>query len=196
MVKKRSTFTSFTSLFDTATLLGILVVLCVFLVLWNFRWSILESMTDFYDAREIEPGLWIGSSKDSKDREFMEAHDVRLVVNCTYNLPRKFLHLDFVRVPVHDNRDDDRLMLEHLPEAVEAIRDHRARGNAVLVHCFAGVSRSATVCAAYLVRDRGMSVEEAIAAIQAKKPETFGSRPVFEKALRDYRRSVVVAAED
>lgn len=184
------------SSFDTPTLVAILVVLGVFLIFWTFRWNILESMTDFYDAREIEPGLWIGSSKDSKDREFMESHDVRLVVNCTHNLPRKFLHLDFVRVPVHDNRDDDRLMFRHLPEAVEAIRDHRARGNAVLVHCFAGVSRSATVCAAYLVRERGMSVEEAIAAIQAKKPETFGSRPVFEKALRDYHRSVVVAAED
>lgn len=172
---------------DASTLLAILVVLVGFLVLWSYRWDVIESFSGFYERREIEPGLWIGSLADSKDREFVDSEGIRLIVNCTYNLPRHFKgEVAYVTVPVRDNRIDVPKMSRHLPEAVAAIQKHRRRGDPVLIHCFAGISRSATVCAAYLMAEKDLTVPEAIQYIRDQKPETFGPRPVFKKSLDDY----------
>jgi predicted protein tyrosine phosphatase len=175
------------------TLLAVLLVLLVFLALWAYRWRIVESMVSFHEAREIEPGLWIGSTMDARDTDFMARNDIRLIVNATDKVPRFVENpgIEFVRVPVRDIRADDRAMLAGLPKAVEALQRHRRRGHAVLVHCFAGVSRSATVCAAYMMAENpGMRVDDAIAAIRAKKPETFGPRPVFRAALDDFHEEI------
>ena len=175
---------------DASTLLAILAVLVGFLVLWSYRWDVIESFSGFYERREIEPGLWIGSLADSKDREFVDSEGIRLIVNCTYNLPRHFKgdsrNIAYVTVPVRDNRIDVPKMSRHLPGAVAAIQKHRRRGDPVLIHCFAGISRSATVCAAYLMAEKDLTVPEAIQYIRDQKPETFGPRPVFKKSLDEY----------
>ena len=52
--------------------------------------------------------------------------------------------------------------------------DHRGGlvdgGDAVLVHCMQGVSRSSTVVVAYLMRHRGMTFDTALALAQKKRP--------------------------
>ncbi len=54
----------------------------------------------------------------------------------------------------------------------------------VLVHCFAGISRSSTICTAYLY-ECGMSFEEAVMFIRQKRPI---ARPHEEllRSLRDW----------
>lgn len=56
-----------------------------------------------------------------------------------------------------------------LPNCYEFIHEQRNRTN-VLVHCIAGVSRSPTVVAYYLMCLRGWSFEQALAEIRLKRP--------------------------
>eukprot|EP01096_Ripella_sp_DP13-Kostka_P004412 TRINITY_DN1662_c0_g1_i2.p1 TRINITY_DN1662_c0_g1~~TRINITY_DN1662_c0_g1_i2.p1 ORF type:complete len:113 (+),score=41.63 TRINITY_DN1662_c0_g1_i2:48-341(+) len=47
-----------------------------------------------------------------------------------------------------------------LPKAVQFIADHKQRGNKVLVHCMAGISRSTTVVIAYLIAHEGWTLQK------------------------------------
>ncbi|OUS48332.1 protein-tyrosine phosphatase-like protein [Ostreococcus tauri] len=75
------------------------------------------------------------------------------------------------------------------------IRDARASGGRVLVHCFQGKSRSATICAMYMMRSLGMSYDEALEKIRAVRP---CARPNsgFEKRLRALEKALAERARD
>ena len=46
-------------------------------------------------------------------------------------------------------------LLRHFPAAISFIKEGMAKGG-VLVHCYAGVSRSASCVIAYLMHEKGM----------------------------------------
>jgi dual specificity phosphatase 12 len=60
--------------------------------------------------------------------------------------------------------DNDRAdILHHFEECIEFIETILAENEKVLVHCHAGVSRSATIVCAYLMKKHGKSVKKALA---------------------------------
>ena len=77
--------------------------------------------------------------------------------------------------------EDDRDLDFYLDDATQFIADHIKRG-CVLVHCGAGISRSAAVVIAYLCRYAGMSYAEALAFVKAKRPQV-APADVFKEAI-------------
>lgn len=76
---------------------------------------------------------------------------------------------------------DDRDLDFYLDDATAFIAAHIQRG-CVLVHCGAGVSRSAAVVIAYLCRYAGMSYAEALAFVKTKRPQV-APADVFKEAI-------------
>ncbi|KAJ6818694.1 dual specificity protein phosphatase 12 isoform X1 [Iris pallida] len=66
-------------------------------------------------------------------------------------------------VPLRDTEDEG--LLDYLEACLEFIDDGRREG-AVLVHCFAGVSRSAAIITAYLMRTEQRSQEDALESLR------------------------------
>lgn len=77
--------------------------------------------------------------------------------------------------------EDDRDLDFYLGDATEFIATHIRRG-CVLVHCGAGISRSAAVVIAYLCRYAGMSYAEALAFVKTKRPQV-APADVFKEAI-------------
>lgn len=78
---------------------------------------------------------------------------------------------------------------ELFPECLAFIEEGRRQGK-VLVHCFAGRSRSVTVLTAYLMKCHGLGVEEALGLLKEKRPESSPNSGFLEQ-LKDYERSLV-----
>lgn len=136
-------------------------------------------------------GLWIGSEGDSGDASFFRTHGITLVVNATASIPVRLpAGVTSYRIPVDDDPDENDAMLSHLPIVVVAIEDVLAHGNGVLVHCRAGMQRSAAVVAAYLMWKRGYTATRAMRYINDKKAETFWPTPTFEPALRAWEAAL------
>ena len=62
-----------------------------------------------------------------------------------------------------------------------------SRGGAVLVHCYAGVSRSATCVIAYLMQERDLNFEEAFSFASKQRPVIFPNMG-FQQQLKQFER--------
>lgn len=78
-------------------------------------------------------------------------------------------------------------LLRHFPAAIAFIKDGMSRGGSVLVHCYAGVSRSATCVIAYLMQERDMNFEDAFSFASKQRPVIFPNMG-FQRQLTEFER--------
>lgn len=155
----------------------------------------------YYPARCIGSAggaeLWIGSARDAADPNFCARFG--LVVNCTRHLPCG-RSAPCIRVPIDDDRRENGRLLGSLPATCKAVENTLASGASVLVHCHAGISRSASVAAAALMFAGVGSLEEVVRRIRTVKPETFSvsgpdGNPQFMPALKEWERMLTRSRE-
>lgn len=121
------------------------------------------------DLHCVADGLWLGGYQSALDPMVLKERGITHVVNCiaddfqAYHDGITYLNIyglyDHGRVPIRDLFDE---VTDFIHGAIHA------RGQ-VLVHCQAGRSRSATLAAAYLIRYKHMTDEEAIRCLTLKR---------------------------
>lgn len=78
---------------------------------------------------------------------------------------------------------------QYFEKVINFIEDHRTHSN-VLVHCFAGVSRSATCVIAYLMKSFRWSYQKSFNYVFSRR-EIINPNPGFVRQLHDYERQLV-----
>jgi len=151
-------------------------------------------MPEYFDAREIVPRVWIGSKKDALSDDFMRRHSIGMIVNCTEDIDAPFSGTILsMRIPVHDNPAYNDIFSQHVSHVVSRMHMflRHTTGKNILVHCFAGISRSASLVAAFLMSEYRISMIDAIRFIQSRKPETFGAGVNFVPMLQNIEKIVM-----
>ena len=120
----------------------------------------------------IEPNLYLGSIEAATDVILLGSNAISHIVSVdSVPLPRKISamlpRISFMHMQVSDLPDED--LLSHLGEAIAFIDLAISRGGAVLVHCFRGRSRSATVVIAYLMHKHHYKLEKAFFKVKTKR---------------------------
>ncbi|THV08026.1 phosphatases II [Dendrothele bispora CBS 962.96] len=110
--------------------------------------------------------LYIGNLPAAKSQETLESLGVTHILSvCPEFSSTGPNHLN---ISVDDCEYDD--LLIHLPEACQFIQRALEEDGRVLVHCIFGVSRSATVAAAYLMESRQWTSTHALNFIRKRRP--------------------------
>lgn len=143
------------------------------------------------DADEIVPGIWLGNARAANDPHFLRTKGIKAVFNCTKDVPFHETVLRRYRVPVDDNLQEEEIRNLELwsYEIVYKITLEVKKGQPILIHCMAGMQRSAASLAMYLVATRHMKTEDAIKFIQSKRAIAFTPAANFEKSIRGFERS-------
>lgn len=118
----------------------------------------------------ILPFLYLGSQHDANNKQLLQDYNVTYELNVSLSCPKPDFMQDshFMRIPVNDNFSEK--LLPYFNEAFNFIDKVREGGGCVLVHCLAGISRSATVAIAYVMKHLRLSFEEAYMYVKNRRP--------------------------
>ncbi|KAA1469059.1 phosphatases II [Dentipellis sp. KUC8613] len=123
-------------------------------------------------ATEIVPRLYLTDYFTVRNEEVLKRLRITHVVSVIEYAPAlpELLPVDNrVHIPIMDRPEAD--LLSHLDMTTAFIRDTLAENeqNRVMVHCFQGISRSATVVCAYLMATMDMTPTQAVSYVKAKR---------------------------
>jgi len=142
--------------------------------------------------------LYLGGFDGATMCEALEVRSVRTVVSILHQgappvEPRAEGVLFWRSPPVEDGSQGVEALEALLDEAHAQIDAGLASGSSVLVHCMMGVSRSATVVAAYLMRRLGLSRKEALERVVSARSCARPNASFYELLGRFEARSEPVA---
>lgn len=137
----------------------------------------------------ILPNLYLGCQRDVLNKELMQQNGISYVLNASNTCPKPdFIpESHFLRVPVNDSFCEK--ILPWLDRSVDFIEKAKASNGCVLVHCLAGISRSATIAIAYIMKRMDMSLDEAYRFVKEKRP-TISPNFNFLGQLLDYEEKI------
>jgi atypical dual specificity phosphatase len=154
---------------------------------WNYLLGRVLGLRNWWDR--IDPHVIVGAYPFSSLVPEMHADGVRAVVNTCeeYEGPiteyQKY-DIEQLRVPTTDFTHPK---LEDVQRAVEFTQERVEDGETVYIHCKAGRARSATVAICWLMKYRGMTMEEGQAALLKARPHVnhrLTQRPVVQEFAR------------
>jgi len=120
---------------------------------------------------KVDDRLFISASGGAKNLQSLTDAGITHIVNAAPVVPCffkekgsfQYLHLD-----LYDTSEAD--ISQHFEPVSDFISDALAGGGAVLVHCYAGQSRSASLLAAHLMLKHNLPLGKALSQLQAARP--------------------------
>ncbi len=140
------------------------------------------------NAHLVRPRLWLGNYKASQDKDFLVQNNINVIYNCSKNLTfaesvpsvkRRY------RIPIDDNLEDEEIenLAKWSPEAILILVQEYRSGATILVHCAAGMQRSAATVAMFLIATEHMTPDQAIAEVKAKRAIAFFPHANFRRSI-------------
>ncbi|XP_012270303.1 dual specificity protein phosphatase MPK-4 [Orussus abietinus] len=137
---------------------------------------------------EIVQGLFLGNLTAATDVEWLKETKITHILTVdSCPLPRKIqvlpdLILKYIQVTDMPRED----LLTYFDDSYQFIQNALESGGRILVHCYFGVSRSATIVIAYIMKKQGISYYSAFETVKTKRCFV-GPNPGFEAQLKLYR---------
>uniref|UniRef100_A0A8R1TU86 Uncharacterized protein n=1 Tax=Onchocerca volvulus TaxID=6282 RepID=A0A8R1TU86_ONCVO len=124
---------------------------------------------EYAQITEIVRGLYI-CGVSSLTAENMKKYNISFIVNATSEVPNVLSLGNIPRVKLWLEDNPQVSVYSLLDQQADQIEAEIASGGNVLVHCVAGVSRSATICLAFLTKFHCSSLRQAYHLMARKRP--------------------------
>ena len=142
---------------------------------------------------EIVCGVYLGSYDDAWNVDLLKRLKIGAVLNVAdseHDTQRLYsAHMPDVMYGGIAMVDSPSYVIErHFGRTNEFIQQARSRGLRILIHCFAGISRSATVLAAYLMWRDGYTAMDAVRLLRQRRAQVQPNVGFMRSLLRYERR--------
>jgi dual specificity phosphatase 12 len=141
------------------------------------------------DAQQIVPHLYLGSIRAATDPAILEHLKIKTIISVC---PKREFGVIGANIPngytvYHLELDDSdtQWVMNEFDYICVRIDDYIKRRQNVLVHCFAGISRSATFVIAYVMKAFRLSTERAYELVKSKR-HIINPNPGFVLQLQLY----------
>ncbi|KAJ6627999.1 hypothetical protein B0H10DRAFT_1869341 [Mycena sp. CBHHK59/15] len=117
---------------------------------------------------EIIPGLWVGDLPSATDTKNLKANGIFSILSAMRG--RVTINETFIRHQILLDDTEEADILIHFMPSITFIQAELDKGRGVLVHCQAGMSRSVTIVAAYLMYTQNIDPQAALDIIKKSRP--------------------------
>lgn len=129
--------------------------------------------------------LYLGNLKGASDINALRSAGITHVLTVASGI-EPFFPKEFKYKVIQVTDTSQSSLIRHFPAAISFMREGIAKGG-VLVHCYAGVSRSASCVIAYLMQEKDMKFQEAFAFASKKRPVIFPNMG-FQRQLCEFEK--------
>ena len=112
------------------------------------------------DCNKIIDGIVLGNVKAATSENLLDKHGITHILTVGSGLKPKFPQRYKYKI-IEEYDIPSANLFQHWPMCHDFIDKAITSGGVVLVHCYAGVSRSASTVISYLMRKYNLSLEEA-----------------------------------
>ncbi|PRP85384.1 leucine-rich repeat-containing protein [Planoprotostelium fungivorum] len=140
---------------------------------------------------EIVPGkIFLGSLQSAQSlyvlKEMKITHIISVLRLCRPYYPEDFKYLN---IEADDSADFD--LMRHFPEVHQFMDEALESGGTVMVHCAAGISRSATLVISYIMKNQQIRFRDAYSYVRGKR-SIVSPNSGFQKQLEIFERKINV----
>ncbi len=115
-----------------------------------------------------------GMPTSSTELQWVIRQGIKSVITMTENpLPESWVKdVKYLHVPTEDFSAPD---MEKIDHTVDFIQERIKNGEPTMIHCAAGVGRTGTILACYLIKHHNFSVKDAIDKVRKERPGSIQS---------------------
>mmetsp|Transcript_16100 Transcript_16100/g.19558 ORF Transcript_16100/g.19558 Transcript_16100/m.19558 type:complete len:221 (-) Transcript_16100:78-740(-) len=135
------------------------------------------------NADEIVPNLYLGSENAAMDAEVLKQHGITDILVPAFTGRERLLHegeFNYLIWPIQDIKGFP--IIWSFPTFVSRIEEILDGGGKALIHCASGISRSASVVAAYLMKAKDLDENQAFHYMRHRR--SIVSNAKFDDQLR------------
>ena len=128
--------------------------------------------------------LFLGDMTNANDVEFIARNNITTIINIAADLviTNNDRNVVIYNFPIQDDYESDiSLMFDEICEIID-------RDDVVLVNCVAGISRSATVVIAYMMRQNSLRLKDAFLEVYTKRPLICPNKRFMQYLLEDEKK--------
>ncbi|GFW35887.1 dual specificity protein phosphatase 14 [Trichonephila clavipes] len=139
------------------------------------------------ELNEVTDHLFIASARSVTDAAIQQK-GITCVINCSMTTPTYCTsNIKYIPIMVEDNEKSD--IRRYFEEVLNIIKEEYEEGGKTLVYCVAGISRSATLCIAYLMKHNNMTLRNAFRHLKSRR-RIIRPNNGFFRQLIDFERSL------
>lgn len=151
---------------------------------------IIKSMTTLGSPNyaAIDTNIYIGNVNSVYDMKFLKAANIELIINASNNgLYSNKMSIPTVRIlDIEDtNLTDVDVLLRKAKSISKIVHSYAGSGKNVLIHCYAGINRSAFMIAYYLITYRKYKPDAVIESIRHTNKVVRGTQALTNSTFKD-----------
>lgn len=130
---------------------------------------------------EVHPNLFLGSSYNAALLPGLRSRNIKYVINVTNEISNYYpSNIEYYNISISDNGHDS--IIDHLEESYEIINNFLNKDDgAILVHCYMGASRSASIITYYIAKKTGRTIDEVISFLQSQRSNVNLSKSLYDE---------------